>query len=78
MGEMHRYTDDEKHKRYPADTRREALRPMRLGVGSREVARALGLPSDSKAGDPERLSNRRKAELGERLRRDYGFPSAGS
>lgn len=30
--------------------------------------------SDPKAGDPERLSNRRKAELGERLRRDYGFP----
>ncbi|MDD7364456.1 MAG: IS3 family transposase [Atopobiaceae bacterium] len=141
----------EKHKRYPADTRREALRLMGLGVGSREVARALGLPSaatptrwareereragratmsaeavcmegdgtrgatgvagarsaggtgaaeapspdggpgeldrlrlevaalremlsDPKAGDPERLSNRRKAELGERLRRDYGFP----
>jgi transposase InsO family protein len=29
---------------------------------------------DPKAGDPARLSNRRKAELGERLRRDYGFP----
>ena len=64
----------EKHKRYPADTRREALRLMGLGVGSREVARALGLPGDPRAGDPERLSNRRKAELGERLRRDYGFP----
>lgn len=60
----------EKHKRYPADTRREALRLMGLGVGSREVARALGLPGDPRAGDPERLSNRRKAELGERLRRD--------
>lgn len=31
------------------------------------------MPGDPKAGDPERLSNRRKAELGERLRRDYGF-----
>ena len=29
--------------------------------------------SDPKAGDPARLSNRQKAELGERLRRDYGF-----
>lgn len=28
---------------------------------------------DPKAGDPARLSNRRKAELGERLRRDFGY-----
>lgn len=130
------------HKRYPADTREEALRLLRLGRRSGEVARSLGLPngslvgrwareereragmaadagdgggrkmpagkrtrarrggapagagadpgeldrlrlevatlremlSDPKAGDPARLSNRRKAELGERLRRDYGFP----
>lgn len=30
--------------------------------------------ADPKAGGPASLSNRRKAELGERLRRDFGFP----
>ena len=115
-----------KHARYPEETRAEALRLLGLGKPTREIARALGLPSgsvvsrwaaearrrakmapeaiamgkekgapgpreaeldrlrmecavlremlsDPKAGDPARLSNRQKAELGERLRRDYGF-----
>ena len=115
-----------KHARYPEETRAEALRLLGLGRPTREIARALGLPSgsvvsrwaaearrrakmapeaiamgkekgapgpreaeldrlrmecavlremlsDPKAGDPARLSNRQKAELGERLRRDYGF-----
>ena len=39
-----------------------------------EVAVLREMVSDPKAGDPASLSNRRKAELGERLRRDYGFP----
>ena len=43
-----------------------------------EVATLREMLSDPKAGDPVRLSNRRKAELGERLRRDYGLPSDGS
>lgn len=33
----------------------------------------MELMRDPKAGDPARLSNRQKAELGERLRRDYGY-----
>lgn len=41
-----------------------------------EVAVLREMLSDPKAGDPARLSNRRKAELGERLRGDYGFPLA--
>ena len=36
-----------KHARYPEETRAEALRLLGLGKPTREIARALGLPSGS-------------------------------
>lgn len=123
--------EHEKHARYPAETRAEALRLRGEGLPPAQVARMLGLPSgavvtgwargelararraagappppaadaaariaelereleearleadvlravldDPKAGFPASLSNRRRVELGERLRRDYGFSLA--
>lgn len=118
-----------KHRRYPQETRSEALRLLRKGLRPAAVARRLGISSgavvsswrareergrmppkgvagmgkagggsseverlraqleeavlenrvlrelmrDPKAGDPASLSNLRKAELGERLRRGYGY-----
>lgn len=38
-----------------------------------ENAVSRELMRDPKAGDPENLSNRRKVELGERPRRDFGY-----
>ena len=120
-----------KHARYPEETRAEALRLLGLGKPTREIARALGLPSgsvvsrwaaearrrakmapeaiamgkekgapgpreaeldrlrmecavlremlsDPKAGDPARLSNRQKAELGERLSWKSALAAAGA
>lgn len=126
----------ERHGRYPAGTREEALRLHDLGRPSRQIAKALGLPpgrvgawvrqrdrarmappgaegapatgrgapvtpqeraelerlraerdeleaqlaalravvEDPKAGGPASLSPRLKAELGERLRRERGWP----
>ena len=65
----------------------QARRPMPMGAGERaemerlreELERSrmrervlLELMRDPKAGDPERLSNKQKTALGERLRRDFG------
>ena len=71
-----------------AERRRATMGAEAVGVGDAgtdegelerlrlEVAVLREMLSDPKAGDPARLSNRRKAELGERLRGDYGFPLA--
>lgn len=116
-----------RHKAYPEETKREALRLLARGMRPADVARRLGVASggavaswarkrgrmppkeavpmadedarariarlekelarsrmqvealkemvrDPKAGGPASLSNRRKAELCERLRRERGFP----
>lgn len=45
----------------------------RVAEAELENAVLRELMRDPKAGDPESLSSRRKAELGERLRRDFGY-----
>lgn len=48
----------------------------RVAEAELENAVLRELMRDPKAGDPESLSNRQKAELGERLRRDFGYSLA--
>ncbi|MGO5474570.1 hypothetical protein, partial [Parafannyhessea sp. LCP19S3_B1] len=79
------------HKRYPADTREEALRLLRLGRRSGEVARSLGLPNGSLVGrwarkERERASmaadagdgGGRKMPAGKRTRARKGGAPAGA
>ena len=58
--------------RKAAGATREELEAM-LAEAQMENAVLRELMRDPKAGDPASLSNRRKAELGERLRRDCGY-----
>lgn len=54
---------------------REELDRVRAQAHEAEIENAVlrELMRDPKVGDPENLSNRQKAELGEKLRRDFGY-----
>lgn len=63
-----------KHARYPEETRAEALRLLGLGKPTREIARALGLPSGSVV-SRWAAEARRRAKMAD-LCQDFGHGSS--